>query len=64
MLTCLAVGEDAGVVSLERVVQDVSAHRVEHTFLRGEVVEVGIDRVETMVECEGFRLFSVIKKWE
>lgn len=59
VLTGLPIGENAGVVALERVVEDVSAQSVEHMLLRGEVVVIWVDRAEAMVESEGFWLLSV-----
>lgn len=58
MLTSLPIGEYAGVVSLERIVEDVTAQSVEHQLLRGEVVVIWVDRAEAMVESKGFWLLS------
>ena len=50
VLTGLAVGEDAGIVSLEGVVEDVDAERLEDLLLAGVVGIRGRDGVETVVE--------------
>lgn len=55
--TCLSVREDASVVPVEGIVQDVGAERVEHSLLWGERRQRTVQRVETVIERERFRLF-------
>ena len=50
VLTGLAVGEDAGIVSLEGVVEDVDPERLEDLLLAGVVGVRGRDGVEAVVE--------------
>jgi hypothetical protein len=52
MLTGLPIGENAGVVPLERVVKDVAAQSIKHMLLRGKVFILRVDRAEAMVESE------------
>lgn len=56
-LTCLSISEDAGVVPLEGIVQDVPAEALEHCLLRGEVRQTSVQRVEAVVERERLWLF-------
>lgn len=58
-LTGLSVREDARIVALERIVQDVTSDTVEHLLLRCEMGGARVDRVEAMVEGERLRLFAV-----
>ena len=58
-LTGLTVGENAGVVTLERIVQNVATQGVEHHILIREVFHGRVQGIETMIEREGFRLAPV-----
>lgn len=53
-LTRLAVGKNTGVISLERIVQNVSTQSVEHDVLAREMLGPRIQREETMIERKGF----------
>jgi hypothetical protein len=55
--TCLAVSENAGVVSLERIVEDIPPEAVENDFLRSKPLCERIHRTETMVERKTLWLF-------
>lgn len=59
LLTGLAVGENARIVALERVVQNVTTDAVKHLFLRREMCGARVNRIEAMIERKGFRLFAV-----
>lgn len=55
----LSVGEDARVVALERVLQDVPAEAVEHLLLAREARGRRVQRVEAVVEGERLGLFPL-----
>lgn len=57
-LTCLPVRENAGIVALERVLQNVTPHRIEDYVLWSVVVGIWVRRKEAVIEGEGFWLFS------
>lgn len=56
--TGLSVSEYASVVSLEGVIQDIPSQAIEHDVLWSISVPIRVRRVETVIECERFRLFS------
>ena len=58
----LSVGEDAGVVALEGVVQDAASDALKDGVLAGVVVVAGVDGVEAVVERERFRRFPAGRK--
>lgn len=58
-LTGLTVGENAGIVTLERIVQNVATQGVEHHILIRKVFHGRVQGIETMIEREGFRLAPV-----
>ena len=60
--TCLSVGEDTGVISLEGVIQDVMPKALEDLFLSGKLGVTGIHRVEAMVKCEALGLFPAVSE--
>ena len=60
--TSLSVGEDAGVVALEGVVQDAAADALKDGVLAGVVVVARVDGVEAVVERERFRRFPAGRK--
>lgn len=60
-LTCLSIGEDAGVVALEGVVQQVLADFVEDILLAAVVRVVVVQRIEAVVEREALRLLAAVK---
>ena len=60
--TCLSVGEDTGVISLEGVIQDVMPKALEDLFLSGECRVPGIHRIEAMVKSKVLRLPSAVSK--
>lgn len=53
-LTGLSISENAGVVTLERIVQNVAAESVEHHLLTREGLRARVQGVKTMVERECF----------
>jgi hypothetical protein len=61
--TCLAVSENAGVVSLERIVEDIPPEAVENDFLRSKPLCERIHRTETMVERKTLWLFPAKKNF-
>lgn len=63
-LTGLPVGEDACVVALERIVQNVAAQGVEHHLLAREILHGRVQGVETVIERERFRFVPVTGKSE
>jgi hypothetical protein len=60
--TGLSICKDAGIVTLEGVVQDVMPKTLEDLFLPGKMWIARVDRVEAMVKGEGFGLFSAAKE--
>lgn len=60
-LTGLAVSEDASVVAVERIVEDVLTHRREHRLLRGKRRALAVQGVEAVVEGEGLGLLATVK---
>ena len=60
--TCLSVGEDTGVISLEGVIQDVMPKALEDLFLPGERRVPGIHRIEAMVKSKVLRLSPAVSK--
>lgn len=56
LLTGLPVSEDAGVVTLEGIVQDVATQGIEDDLLAREVLQPGLQGVEAVIEREGLRL--------
>lgn len=58
-LTSLAVGENAGVVALKRVVQNVAAECVEYHILTRKIFGGRVQGKKTVIERERFRLASV-----
>lgn len=57
-LTCLTIGEYAGIVSLESVIQYIASQSVKHILLAGKVGQPWVQRVETVIKCKGFGRFS------
>ena len=53
-LTGLAIGENAGVVPLERIVQNIAAQGVEHHILIREILRGRVQGIETVIERERF----------
>ena len=60
--TCLSVGEDTGVISLEGVIQDVMPKALEDLFLSRERRVPGIHRIEAMVKSKVLRLSPAVSK--
>ena len=60
--TCLSVGEDTGVISLEGVIQDVMPKALEDLFLSGERRVPGIHRIEAMIKRKVLRLSPAVSK--
>ena len=60
--TCLSVGEDTGVISLEGVIQDVMPKALEDLFLSGERRVSGIHRIEAMIKSKVLRLSPAVSK--
>ena len=60
--TCLSVGEDTGVISLEGVIQDVMPKALEDLFLSGERRVPGIHRIEAMIKSKVLRLSPAVSK--
>lgn len=56
LLTGLSVSEDAGVVTLERIVQDVATQGIEDDLLAREVLQPRLQGVKAVIEREGLRL--------
>lgn len=61
-LTRLAVGENARIVALERIVENVTADAIEHLFLAGKVRRRRVDGEEAMVERKRLRLFAACER--
>lgn len=53
-LTGLAIGENAGVVPLERIVQNIATQGVEHHILIREILRGRVQGIETVIERERF----------
>lgn len=53
-LTGLAIGENAGVVPLERIVQNIAAQGVEHHILIRKILRGRVQGIETVIERERF----------
>lgn len=53
-LTGLAIGENAGVVALERIVQNIAAQGVEHHILIRKIFRGRVQGIETVIERERF----------
>ena len=60
--TCLSVREDACVVAVECIVQDVDPEGLEHLLLAREAGVAGADRVEAMVERKVLGRFPAGRK--
>lgn len=58
-ITSLSIGENAGIVSFEGVVENVATHTIEDVLLRCEMLRRRIDRKEAVVESECFGLFAI-----
>lgn len=54
-LTGLSVREDAGVVTLKRIVQDIATQGIEDDLLAREVLHPGLQGVKAVIEREGLR---------
>lgn len=52
MLTCLSIGEDASVVPIERIVQNVPSQTFEDCLLGRKVGQPRLERVKAVVEGE------------
>lgn len=63
-LTGLAVGEDAGVVSREGIVEDVHPDGREDRLLRGEGGALAGQGVEAVVEGERLGLLAAVEEQE
>jgi len=61
-LTCLAICKDAGVVTLEGVIEDVASQAVEDDLLTGELLGGRIHRIEAVIEGEAFWLLPVTSR--
>lgn len=63
IVTCLSIGEYTSVVSLKRIIKDISPEAVENVLLGRIVGQFWIQREETMIKRERLRLFPENQKW-
>lgn len=60
--TSLPVGEYTGVVTLERIVQNIATQGIEDDLLTGKVARFWFQRVEAVIEGEGLRFVPATRR--